>query len=61
MILAHLDNAGRDDLPLTGDGDFVTLAAGPFALIMPHDPHLPHPAAGDPGPGPKIVIEIAVA
>jgi YhcH/YjgK/YiaL family protein len=63
---AHLDrlrpgayDADRDHLPLTGSGDLVTLTAGTFALLFPHDARLPGLADGEPGPVHKVVVKIA--
>lgn len=31
----------KDFLPLSGDGDYVTLTTGMFMLLYPHDGHMP--------------------
>jgi biofilm protein TabA len=45
---------------LTGTGDFVTLAAGQFAIVWPGDAHMPGLDAGVPGTVRKIVVKIAL-
>ena len=44
---------------MTGQGDVVTLTGGTFALLFPHDAHMPRLALGAPEPVKKIVIKIA--
>ena len=51
----------RDFLPLSGEGDFLTLGAGDFMLLFPEDAHMPRIAAMDPAHVRKVVIKIAVA
>ena len=41
------------------DGDFVTLAAGSFAILTPQDIHAPQVAAGSP-PVPSPVLKVVV-
>ena len=50
----------KDFLPLSGEGDFLTLQSGSFALLFPEDAHMPGIAAGLPQPVKKIVVKIAV-
>ncbi|MEW6219828.1 MAG: YhcH/YjgK/YiaL family protein [Thermodesulfobacteriota bacterium] len=50
----------RDFLPLTGDGDFLTLAAGQFLLLFPDDGHMPGLAVAEPVEVKKVVVKIAV-
>jgi YhcH/YjgK/YiaL family protein len=58
-LVAGPYDADRDRLPLTGEGDVVTLSAGDFALLFPHDAHMPGLAAGAPAPVHKVVLKIA--
>ena len=53
-------DASRDFLPLFGEGDFLTLQSGCFALLFPQDAHMPGIALGDPAPVKKIVIKISI-
>jgi YhcH/YjgK/YiaL family protein len=53
-------DAGKDFLPLHGEGDFVTLHRGSFVLLLPEDAHMPGMAIGSPVPVKKIVVKIAV-
>lgn len=50
----------RDLVLATGQGDFITLAPGRFALLWPHDAHMPGVAATEPAPVHKVVIKLAV-
>ena len=50
----------KDFLPLFGEGDFLTLQNGNFALLLPQDAHMPGIALGDPAPVKKIVIKISI-
>ncbi|MBI5577819.1 MAG: YhcH/YjgK/YiaL family protein [Deltaproteobacteria bacterium] len=52
--------AGRDFMPLAGDGDFLTLTAGTFMLLFPEDGHMPGIAVGTPSPVKKAVFKIGV-
>ena len=62
--IEHLEqgeyDANRDFLPLFGQGDFLTLQAGDFVLLMPEDAHMPGMAVSSPSPVWKIVIKIMV-
>jgi biofilm protein TabA len=42
----------------TGDGSFMTLTAGMFAIFFPHDAHMPCLALALPGPVRKIVLKV---
>lgn len=50
----------KDFLPLFGEGDFLTLQTGNFALLLPQDAHMPGIAFESPAPVKKIVIKISV-
>jgi len=50
----------KDFIPLFGDGAFLTLQPGNFALLMPEDAHMPGIAVDSPSPIKKIVIKIAM-
>lgn len=52
--------AGKDFLPLQGEGDLITVRNGSFVLLMPEDAHMPGMALGDSASVKKIVIKIAV-
>jgi YhcH/YjgK/YiaL family protein len=53
-------DAGKDFLPLHGEGSLFTLQSGCFVLLLPEDAHMPGMAIGSPAPVKKIVIKIAV-
>jgi len=62
--ISHLQqgeyDAGKDFLPLHGDGDLFTLYSGSFVLLLPEDAHMPGMAIGSPAPVKKIVVKISV-
>jgi YhcH/YjgK/YiaL family protein len=49
----------KDFLPLQGEGDFLTLQQGHFALLFPEDGHMPGLAVDVPMPVKKLVVKIA--
>jgi len=51
----------RDLLPLTGEGDFLTLGPGDFMVLFPGDAHMPRIAVAGPQLVRKIVVKIAVS
>jgi len=53
-------DANIDFLPLFGEGDFLTLQPGNFALLLPQDAHMPGIAIAFPAPVKKIVIKISI-
>ncbi len=53
-------DTAKDFLPLEGEGDFVTVSGGSFALVFPQDAHMPSMAIGAPSFVKKIVVKIAV-
>lgn len=53
-------DASKDFLPLFGEGDFLTLEAGNFILLMPQDAHMPGLAVASPAPVKKIVVKISI-
>ncbi len=53
-------DAAKDFLPLSGEGDFLTLQSGSFVLLFPEDAHMPGIAPGLPQPVKKIVVKIVV-
>ncbi len=58
-VTVPYDNA-QDAVRLVGDGDFVTVPAGTFAVFFPQDAHMPCLAAADaPGPVRKVVVKVA--
>ena len=50
----------KDFLPLFGEGDFLTLQNGNFALLFPQDAHMTGVALGAPSPVKKLVIKISI-
>jgi YhcH/YjgK/YiaL family protein len=50
----------KDFLPLSGEGDSLTLQSGSFVLLFPEDAHMPGIAIDSPQPVKKIVVKIAV-
>ena len=53
-------DAEKDVSFFRGDGDFVTVPAGSFAIFAPPDVHMPCLAAGSPVSVLKIVLKAAV-
>jgi YhcH/YjgK/YiaL family protein len=53
-------DTNKDFLPLFGEGDFLTLQTGNFALLFPQDAHMPGIAFDLPAPVKKIVIKISI-
>ncbi len=53
-------DADRDFLPLTGEGEYLTLFAGDFMLLFPDDGHMPGLVVGGSGPVKKVVVKVAV-
>lgn len=51
----------RDLVPLTGEGDYLTLGPGGFMLLFPEDAHMPRIAVAAPAPVRKVVVKIAVS
>ncbi len=58
-VQAPYDDA-RDVLLLDGDGDLVTLHAGMFMLLWPHEAHMPGLMLDAPAPVHKVVVKAAV-
>ena len=50
----------KDFLPLSGEGDFLTLGPGDFMLLFPEDAHMPRVAVKAPEMVRKVVVKIAV-
>lgn len=53
-------NEEKEYLPLEGEGEFLTLSEGSFAILWPEDAHMPGVAAGTPAPVKKVVVKVAV-
>ena len=51
----------RDFLPLSGEGDFLTLGPGDFMLLFPEDAHMPRIAVSASEIVRKVVVKIAVS
>ena len=51
----------KDFLPLSGEGDFLTLGPGDFMLLFPEDGHMPRIAVAGPETVRKVVVKIAVS
>ena len=49
-----------DCLLVDGPGEFVTLSAGCFVVLMPYDAHMPGIALDAPAPVTKIVVKVMV-
>lgn len=60
QLAAGAYDAGRDLLLLQGEGDWLTLHAGEFVLLFPHDAHRPCVAVTEPAAVHKVVVKIAV-
>jgi YhcH/YjgK/YiaL family protein len=60
MTVTEPYNAEKDVVFLDGQGNFITVAAGMFAIFHPHDAHMPGLAVAVPAPVHKIVIKIRV-
>jgi YhcH/YjgK/YiaL family protein len=62
--ITHLSQATydpvKDFLPLFGQGNFLTLQNGSFALLFPQDAHMPGIAHAIPAPVKKLVIKISI-
>lgn len=54
-------DADRDLVTATGAGTFLTLTAGAFAILWPHDAHRPGVWVDGPTLVRKIVLKVAVA
>lgn len=50
----------KDAMRLAGDGDFLTVPAGTFAVFFPHDAHMPCLAVEAPAPVRKVVVKVSV-
>lgn len=50
----------RDVLLLSGDGDLLTLHAGAFMILWPHDAHMPGVAHAAPARVRKVVLKVAI-
>lgn len=53
-------DAGKDCVLLEGEGQFFTLRPGLFALLHPHDAHMPGLAIQEPVKAKKVVVKVAV-
>ena len=53
-------DAAKDFLPLSGEGDYLTLSSGDFMLLYPEDGHKPGLALADSRIVKKVVVKIAV-
>ena len=51
----------KDLLPLSGEGDFLTLGPGDFMLLFPEDAHMPRIAVNVSEIVRKVVVKIAVS
>lgn len=50
----------KDFVPLSGDGDWVTLGAGDFMVLWPNDGHMPGMAIDASTPVRKAVVKVAI-
>jgi YhcH/YjgK/YiaL family protein len=53
-------DAALDYVPASGDGAFLRMQAGDFAIFWPGDAHMPATALGAPAPVRRIVVKVAV-
>ncbi|MBN1415969.1 MAG: YhcH/YjgK/YiaL family protein [Bacteroidales bacterium] len=53
-------NPEKDILFLAGEGDYVTIKPGVFAVFFPHDAHQPCVATGNPQNVKKLVVKVRV-
>lgn len=53
-------DAVKDFLPLSGEGDYLTLSSGDFMLLYPKDGHMPGLALAEPSAVKKVVVKVAV-
>lgn len=68
MGYAHLDDMKiskeydeeKDFLLLEGEGSFVTIHSGQFAIFMPQDAHMPCIASDNCSKSKKIIVKVAV-
>lgn len=54
-------DAQKDIYWLSGNGDFVTLLPGRFAIFLPTDVHMPNLSVAGPVPVKKIVMKIDIS
>ena len=60
MRIAQEYDAEKDYALYNGNGDFITVKAGMFAVYAPQDVHAPGLAAQDPQPVRKIVMKVLI-
>jgi YhcH/YjgK/YiaL family protein len=60
MKVTETYNAAKDILFLTGEGEYVSLRPGTFAVFFPHDAHQPCMATGTPQPVKKVVVKVKI-
>ncbi len=53
-------NETKDQTVLSGDGSFISVPAGYFAIFGPDDAHMPCVADGEPSPVVKVVVKVAL-
>ena len=62
--LEHLNSGkydeARDSAPADGEGEFLLLRKGTFAILGPQDAHMPGIAEGEPKPVRKVVVKVRV-
>ena len=58
LAVTETFDAAKDCEMLRGQGDFVTLFAGMFAVLFPEDAHMPCLAIREPEPVKKVVVKI---
>ncbi|MEW6751963.1 MAG: YhcH/YjgK/YiaL family protein [Candidatus Latescibacterota bacterium] len=54
------ENPEKDFVKLEGEGSFVLLPAGSFAILMPQDAHMPGMAVDQPQRVKKVVVKVLV-
>ena len=58
MQVTETYNAEKDILFLAGEGDYITVRPGVFAVFFPHDAHQPGVAKGMPQVVKKVVVKV---
>jgi YhcH/YjgK/YiaL family protein len=60
MTLAEEYNAEKDVLFLEGQGEYLSMKSGKFAIFMPHDAHQPCVLKDSPLPVRKMVVKVKI-
>ena len=60
LIVTEAYSEKEDIAFFSGEGSFLTVSEGMFAIFFPHDAHMPCLALTTPGPVRKIVLKVRV-